>query len=255
MRISKMISAVDTHACGEPGRVIVGGVLDIPGNSIFDKKCYLEEHADHLRKLMLREPRGYPASNCNLILPACHPDEDAGYVIMEQVEYPPMSGTNTIAVTTVLLETGMLPAKEPITELTPYFPLVPIDLISHFRNVRQAGRSRWEVGIVNPDRGRCLLDLRSSCLQRTYGFAGVCVGPTRVTRKRTLVEMRSPTRRLHITRKSITPGSNGTAERVPFSTADDTCLMPRRGRSHRFGRRYSATEKMAGKSVPTKSMP
>ena len=118
MRISKMISAVDTHVCGEPGRVIVGGVLDVPGKTIFEKKCYLQEHGDQLRKLMLREPRGYPASNCNLILPACHPDADAGYVIMEQVEYPAMSGTNTIAVTTVLLETGMVPISEPITQLT-----------------------------------------------------------------------------------------------------------------------------------------
>lgn len=118
MRIERMISAVDTHACGEPGRVIVGGVTDVPGSTIFEKKCYLEEHADHLRKLMLREPRGYPASNCNLILPACHPDADAGFVIMEQTEYPPMSGTNTIAVTTVLLETGMIQAVEPVTEIT-----------------------------------------------------------------------------------------------------------------------------------------
>lgn len=113
-----MISAVDTHVCGEPGRVIVGGVLDVPGRTIFEKMCYLREHADHLRKLMLREPRGYPAANCNLILPACHPDAVAGYVIMEQVEYPAMSGTNTIAVTTVLIETGMVPVSEPITKLT-----------------------------------------------------------------------------------------------------------------------------------------
>lgn len=113
-----MISAVDTHVGGEPGRVVVGGVLDVPGKTIFEKKRYLEKHADGLRKWMLREPRGYPAANCNLILPACHPEADAGFVIMEQVEYPPMSGTNTIAVTTVLLETGMLPATEPITRLT-----------------------------------------------------------------------------------------------------------------------------------------
>ncbi|MHC4749103.1 MAG: proline racemase family protein [Planctomycetota bacterium] len=118
MHISRMISAVDTHVCGEPGRVIVGGVLDVPGNTILEKKCYLEKHADHLRKMMLCEPRGYPTSNCNLILPACHPDADVGFVIMEQVEYPPMSGTNTIAVATVLLETGMIPAVEPVTKLT-----------------------------------------------------------------------------------------------------------------------------------------
>ena len=67
---------------------------------------------------MLREPRGYPASCCNLILPPTDSRADAGYVIMEQVEYPGMSGTNTIAVATVLIETGMVPHQEPVTELT-----------------------------------------------------------------------------------------------------------------------------------------
>ena len=113
-----MISAVDLHACGEPGRVIVGGVLDVPGRSMFEKMQHLSTHMDGLRLRMLREPRGYPAANCNLVLPPTHPDADAGFVIMEQVEYPPMSGTNTICVTTALLETGMLPMREPVTELT-----------------------------------------------------------------------------------------------------------------------------------------
>jgi proline racemase len=117
MRLSKMIHAVDTHACGEPGRVIVGGVLDVPGSSMFEKMVYLETQADDLRKLMLREPRGYPAANCNLILPSTRPEAAAGYVIMEQVEYPGMSGTNTIAVATVLIETGMVESQEPVTKL------------------------------------------------------------------------------------------------------------------------------------------
>lgn len=118
MRFDRMIQAVDAHACGEPGRVIVGGVRDVPGGTMFEKMRYLQEHADGIRKLMLREPRGYPAANCNLILPPTRPEADAGYVIMEQVEYPGMSGTNTICVATVLLETGMVPMKEPVTELT-----------------------------------------------------------------------------------------------------------------------------------------
>ncbi len=117
MRLSRTIQAVDAHAAGEPGRVIVGGVLDVPGATMFEKMTWLRDNGDDLRKLMLREPRGYPAANCNLILPATRPEADAGYVIMEQVEYPGMSGTNTICVATVLLETGMVPMVEPVTEL------------------------------------------------------------------------------------------------------------------------------------------
>jgi proline racemase len=116
-RFGAPIEAVDAHAAGEHGRVIVGGVPDVPGATMFDKMAWLREHRDDLRLRMLREPRGYPAANCNLVLPPTRPDADAGYVIMEQVEYPGMSGTNTICVVTVLLETGMLPMVEPVTEL------------------------------------------------------------------------------------------------------------------------------------------
>src|SRR6476659_6701546 len=104
-----VIDAVDAHAAGEPGRVIVGGVEDVPGATMFDKMSFLREHRDDVRLRMLREPRGYPATCCNIVLPSTHPEADAGYVIMEQVEYPGMSGSNTICVATVLLETGMLP--------------------------------------------------------------------------------------------------------------------------------------------------
>jgi proline racemase len=116
-RFSSLITAVDAHACGEPGRVITGGVLDVPGRTMFEKMTHLATHADHIRLRMLREPRGYPAACCNLILPPANPEADAGFVIMEQTEYPPMSGTNTICVVTVLIETGMVPAAEPITRL------------------------------------------------------------------------------------------------------------------------------------------
>jgi proline racemase len=111
------ISAVDLHACGEPGRVITGGVPEIPGKTMFEKKTFLEEKMDHLRLQMLREPRGYPASNCNLLLPPTIPGADAGFVIMEQVEYPPMSGTNTICVVTALIETSIIAPQEGIMHL------------------------------------------------------------------------------------------------------------------------------------------
>lgn len=116
MGFKRTIHAVDTHA-GTPMRVITGGVPHIPGNSVYEKMKWLESNDDQLRKLMLREPRGYPAHCCNIIVPPSHPEADAGYVIMEQIEYPMMSGGNTISVVTVLLEMGMLPMKEPVTEL------------------------------------------------------------------------------------------------------------------------------------------
>jgi proline racemase len=112
-----MITAVDAHAAREPGRVITGGVLDVPGRTMFDKMTWLRDHADELRLRMLREPRGYPALCCNLVLPSNHPEADAGFVIMEQMEYPAMSGSNTICTVTVLIETGMVKVTEPVTRL------------------------------------------------------------------------------------------------------------------------------------------
>jgi len=83
---------------------------------------------------MLLEPRGYPALCCNVILPPTDPDADAGFVIMEQTEYPAMSGSNTICVATVLLETGMIPAVEPVTELTLETPAGLIAVEAHVEN-------------------------------------------------------------------------------------------------------------------------
>ena len=84
---------------------------------MFEKMTNFERDSDWFRRFMLREPRGYPAHCCNIIVPPNHPEADAGYIIMEQVEYPVMSGGNTISVVTVLLEMGMLPMQEPVTEL------------------------------------------------------------------------------------------------------------------------------------------
>jgi proline racemase len=115
MRAARMLMAVDLHAAGEPGRVVLGGVPDVPGATVFEKRLHFEKHLDGLRKLMLREPRGYPAMCCNVVVPATDPRAAAGFVIMEQTEYPPMSGTNVICTATALLEMGVIEAREPST--------------------------------------------------------------------------------------------------------------------------------------------
>lgn len=116
MGFKRTIHAVDTHS-GIPMRVVTGGIPHIPGRSTYEKMKWLEANDDQLRKLLLREPRGYPPHCCNIIVPPSHPEADAGYIILEQIEYPMMSGGNTISVVTVLLEMGFLPMKEPVTEL------------------------------------------------------------------------------------------------------------------------------------------
>ncbi len=118
MGFSERIVAVEVHAEGEPGRVITGGVDDPPGDTMLAKAQWLEANADHIRLRMLREPNGYPGLCCNILVPPTDPRADAGFIIMEQTEYPAMSGSNTICVATVLLETGILPMVEPVTVLT-----------------------------------------------------------------------------------------------------------------------------------------
>lgn len=117
MKFSRSLKVVGVHAEGEVGNVIVGGFGQIPGETMFDKRNYLANDRDWIRQLILSEPRGQVARNANIILPSNHPDADAGYVIMESIEYPVMSGSNTICVATVLLETGMVDPVEPVTNL------------------------------------------------------------------------------------------------------------------------------------------
>ncbi|MGH2482964.1 MAG: proline racemase family protein, partial [Candidatus Limnocylindria bacterium] len=93
-------------------------VSDVPGATMLEKRDHLAQHGDRLRRRMLREPRGYPATCCNLVLPPTRPEADAGFVIMEQAEYPAMSGSNTICTATVLIESGLVAVTEPITQLT-----------------------------------------------------------------------------------------------------------------------------------------
>lgn len=115
MPFNRMISVVGCHAEGEVGDVIVGGVLPPAGATMFEKKLTMEREHDHIRKLLLCEPRGSVARHVNLIVAPTRPDCDAGVIIMEPTEYPAMSGSNTIASVTVLLETGMIPMTEPET--------------------------------------------------------------------------------------------------------------------------------------------
>jgi trans-L-3-hydroxyproline dehydratase len=115
MRSRRAITVVGCHAGGEVGNVVVGGVLPPHGATVFEQMQTLRDEDDGLRRMLLREPRGSVAVHANLVVPATRPDCDAGFIIMEPTEYPPMSGSNTICTVTVLLETGMVEMHEPET--------------------------------------------------------------------------------------------------------------------------------------------
>lgn len=134
MRFSKMINVVGVHAAGELNEVITGGVLDVPGASMFEKMQYLQNKADDLRNFLLNEPRGRVTQCVNLVLPATKPEADVGFVIMESDFYVPMSGTNTICTVTALLETGMIPMKEPETKLVLEAPAGLVPVSAHCEN-------------------------------------------------------------------------------------------------------------------------
>ena len=117
MRTARVIHCVDAHAEGEPSRIIVGGVLDVPGTTMLEKARWLEREGDWLRRLCLFEPRGSAPLSADLVLPSSHPEADAGFIIMESSSYEGMSGTNTINTAAVLLETGMVAMVEPVTSM------------------------------------------------------------------------------------------------------------------------------------------
>jgi proline racemase len=128
-----VVEVVSCHAEGEVGDVIIGGVEPPPGETIWEQSRWIA--ADQtLRNFVLNEPRGGVFRHVNLLVPAKHPDAQMGWIIMEPEDTPPMSGSNSICVTTVLLETGILPMQEPRTELTLEAPGGLVHVVADCKN-------------------------------------------------------------------------------------------------------------------------
>ena len=134
MRWQRTITVVGAHAAGEVGNVVTDGVMDVPGRTIFDKKEWLERHDDGIRRMLVFEPRGGPCHAVNVLLQPTQAEADVGFVIMEATKYPAMSGSNTICVATVALETGIVPMVEPITRLVMESPAGLIKAECHCRD-------------------------------------------------------------------------------------------------------------------------
>jgi proline racemase len=133
VKASRTITVVGCHAGGEVGNVVVGGVVPPPGDTVHERMQALRAD-DSLRRLLLREPRGSVAVHANLVVPSSREDCAAGYIIMEPTEYPGMSGSNTICVATVLLETGMVEMREPETALRLEAPAGVVEVTARCRD-------------------------------------------------------------------------------------------------------------------------
>jgi proline racemase len=118
MKVKRLITAVDSHTEGEPARVVTGGVPEVPGDTMREKWAWAQEHLDDLRTMLMFEPRGHGGMSGSIITAPASPEADVGVVFIEVSGFLPMCGHGTIATCTVLVETGIIPAEEPITEIT-----------------------------------------------------------------------------------------------------------------------------------------
>ena len=110
------VQVINCHAGGEVGDVIVGGVEPPPGETLWEQRNFIARDG-RLRNFMLLEPRGGVFRHVNLLVPPKDKQADAAFIIMEPEDTPPMSGSNSICVATVLLERGIVPMHEPQTNL------------------------------------------------------------------------------------------------------------------------------------------
>jgi len=133
MRSTKSIQVISCHAEGEVGDVIIGGVVPPPGDTIWEQRTFIEKD-EKLRNFVLNEPRGGVFKHVNLLVPPKHPDADAAFIIMEPEDTPPMSGSNSICVSTVLLDAGIIPMQEPITNMTLEAPGGLLEVIARCKN-------------------------------------------------------------------------------------------------------------------------
>ena len=115
MHSIKTIHVISAHAEGEVGDVIVGGVTPPPGATLWEQSRFIAKDQT-LRNFVLNEPRGGVFRHVNLLVPPKNPEAAAAFIIMEPEDTPPMSGSNSICVATVLLDGGILPMQEPVTE-------------------------------------------------------------------------------------------------------------------------------------------
>lgn len=128
------ITTLDTHTAGEPLRIITSGIPNIPGNNILEKRRYVQENLDYLRKILMWEPRGHADMYGCIITPPVSPEADFGVIFMHNDGYSSMCGHGIIVLTKVAIESGIVKASEPITTVKIDSPAGLINATGHVKN-------------------------------------------------------------------------------------------------------------------------
>ncbi|WP_375389997.1 proline racemase family protein [uncultured Amnibacterium sp.] len=113
----RTIRAVDSHTEGMPTRVVLDGIGEIPGATMNERRLHFMAHLDHLRHLLMDEPRGHPAMSGAILQRPTRDDCDWGVVYIEVSGCLPMCGHGTIGLATVLVEERLVEVVEPVTTI------------------------------------------------------------------------------------------------------------------------------------------
>lgn len=130
----KTIKTIDAHAAGEPLRVIIDGLPDIPGNTMLEKRRFFLEKLDDVRKGLMWEPRGHADMYGAVVTKPVTPDADIGVLFLHNEGLSTMCGHGVIALTSVLVETGSIPKVSPLTEVKMD---TPAGLITAFARIEE----------------------------------------------------------------------------------------------------------------------
>src|SRR4051794_5482743 len=106
----QLITTIDAHAAGEPLRIVTGGLPELPGDTILERRRYMREHLDHVRRALMWEPRGHYNMYGCVLTPPVSPEAHFGVLFLHNEGYSTMCGHGVIALVTALLETGAVPA-------------------------------------------------------------------------------------------------------------------------------------------------
>ena len=114
---SRSVTTVETHTMGMPTRIVLSGIGEIPGATMFEKRAYFQANMDHLREWLMFEPRGHGAMSGAILQKSTRPDADWGVLYIEVSGCLPMCGHGTIGVATALIEKKLVNVVEPVTTI------------------------------------------------------------------------------------------------------------------------------------------